>query len=99
MLSTVLLIVLILLVIGAIPSWPHSRSWGYGPSGLLGVVLVVVLIPALTGRVSVTFAVHAALPGPDIVSFTWATSCLSVNGFARKSNWAPFGRFFSKASS
>jgi hypothetical protein len=51
MLSTVLLIVLILLVIGAIPSWPHSRSWGYGPSGLLGVVLVVVLILALTGRV------------------------------------------------
>ena len=51
MLSTVLLIVLILLVIGAIPNWPHSRSWGYGPSGLLGVVLVVVLILALTGRV------------------------------------------------
>ena len=51
MLSTVLLIVLVLLLIGAIPSWPHSRSWGYGPSGLLGVVLVVVLILALTGRV------------------------------------------------
>jgi hypothetical protein len=51
MLGTVLLIVLILLLIGAIPSWPHSRSWGYGPSGLLGVVLVVVLILALTGRV------------------------------------------------
>jgi len=51
MLSTVLLIVLILLLVGAIPSWPHSRSWGYGPSGLLGVVLVVVLILALTGRV------------------------------------------------
>jgi hypothetical protein len=51
MLSTVLLIVLILLVVGAIPSWPHSRSWGYGPSGLLGVILVVVLILALTGRV------------------------------------------------
>jgi hypothetical protein len=51
MLSTVLLIVLILLLVGAIPSWPHSRSWGYGPSGILGVVLVVVLILALTGRV------------------------------------------------
>ena len=51
MLSTVLLIVLILLLVGAIPSWPHSRSWGYGPSGLLGIVLVVVLILALTGRV------------------------------------------------
>jgi hypothetical protein len=51
MLGTVLLIVLILLLVGAIPSWPHSRGWGYGPSGLLGVVLVVVLILALTGRV------------------------------------------------
>ena len=51
MLGTVLLVVLILLLVGAIPSWPHSRSWGYGPSGLLGVVLVVVLILALTGRV------------------------------------------------
>jgi hypothetical protein len=51
MLGTILLIVLILLLVGAIPSWPHSRGWGYGPSGLLGVVLVVVLILALTGRV------------------------------------------------
>jgi hypothetical protein len=51
MLGTVLLIVLILLLVGAIPSWPHSRGWGYGPSGLLGVVVVVVLILALTGHV------------------------------------------------
>jgi protein-S-isoprenylcysteine O-methyltransferase Ste14 len=51
MLGTILLVVLVLLLVGAIPSWPHSRSWGYGPSGLLGVVLVVVLILALTGRV------------------------------------------------
>ena len=51
MLSTVLLIVLVLLLVGAIPSWRHSRSWGYGPSGILGLVLVVVLILALTGRV------------------------------------------------
>jgi hypothetical protein len=51
MLSTVLLILLILLVVGAIPSWPYSRGWGYGPSGILGVILVVVLILALTGRV------------------------------------------------
>jgi hypothetical protein len=51
MLGTVLLIVLILLLVGAIPSWPHSRGWGYGPSGLLGVVVVVVLILALAGRV------------------------------------------------
>jgi hypothetical protein len=51
MLSTILLVVLVLLLVGAIPSWPHSRRWGYGPSGILGVVLVVVLILALTGRV------------------------------------------------
>ena len=51
MLGTILLVVLILLLVGAIPSWPHSRGWGYGPSGILGVVLVVVLILALTGRV------------------------------------------------
>ncbi|MEJ0077531.1 MAG: DUF3309 family protein [Alphaproteobacteria bacterium] len=51
MLSTVLLIVLILLLVGAMPSWRYSRGWGYGPSGLLGVILVVVLILALTGRV------------------------------------------------
>jgi hypothetical protein len=51
MLTTVLLVLLILLLIGAIPSWPYSRGWGYGPSGILGVVLIVVLILALTGRV------------------------------------------------
>jgi hypothetical protein len=49
-LSTLLLIILILALVGALPSWPHSRSWGYGPSGLVGVVLVVVLILALMGR-------------------------------------------------
>jgi hypothetical protein len=45
--STLLLIVLVLLLVGAIPAWPHSREWGYGPSGLLGLVLVVVLVMAL----------------------------------------------------
>lgn len=50
MLGTVLLVVLVLLLIGAIPSWPHSRSWGYGPSGLLGFVAVVVLVLLLMGR-------------------------------------------------
>ena len=49
-LSLILLIVLILLVIGAIPAWPYSRSWGYAPSGLLGVVLVVILVLFLMGR-------------------------------------------------
>jgi len=48
--STILLIVLVLVLLGALPSWPHSRNWGYGPSGVLGLVLVVVVILALTGR-------------------------------------------------
>jgi hypothetical protein len=50
-LGTILLIVLVLLLVGVIPSWPHSRSWGYGPSGLLGVVLVIVLILLMMGRI------------------------------------------------
>ena len=49
-LGTILLIVLILLLIGAVPSWPHSRSWGYGPSGLLGLVVLVLLVLMLMGR-------------------------------------------------
>jgi hypothetical protein len=47
----ILLIILILLLIGAVPSWPHSQGWGYGPSGLLGLVLVVILILFLLGRI------------------------------------------------
>ena len=46
----ILIIVLILLLIGAVPSWPHSRNWGYFPSGLLGLVLIVIIILAITGR-------------------------------------------------
>lgn len=49
-LGTILLIVVVILLIGAIPSWPHSRNWGYGPSGGLGLVLLVLLILLLLGR-------------------------------------------------
>jgi hypothetical protein len=49
--STRLIIVLILILIGAVPAWPHSRSWGYGPSGIAGVILVVLLILLLMGRI------------------------------------------------
>jgi hypothetical protein len=49
-LATIILIILILIVVGAIPTWPHSRNWGYGPSGLTGLVLVIVIILVLTGR-------------------------------------------------
>jgi hypothetical protein len=51
MLGTILVILLILILIGAIPRWPYSAGWGYGPSGIVGVALIVVLILALTGRV------------------------------------------------
>ena len=50
MLGTILLIILILLVIGAIPRWGYSSGWGYGPSGILGVILIVVLVLVLMGR-------------------------------------------------
>lgn len=48
--STLLIIILIVLLIGAVPSWPHARSWGYGPSGILGLALLVVIVLALMGR-------------------------------------------------
>jgi len=51
MLGTILIIVLILALIGSLPSWPYSSGWGYGPSGLLGTVLVILLILVLLGRV------------------------------------------------
>ena len=49
-LGTILLIVLILMLIGVVPAWPHSRSWGYKPSGALGLVLVVILVLLVMGR-------------------------------------------------
>ena len=49
-LGTILLIVLILILIGVIPTWPHSRGWGYAPSGILGVLLVIVIVLLLLGR-------------------------------------------------
>jgi hypothetical protein len=50
-LGTILLIILVLMLVGAIPSWPYSREWGYRPAGLLGVVLLIVLILLLMGRI------------------------------------------------
>jgi len=47
---TVLIVLAVLMLIGAIPAWPHSRNWGYGPSGGLGLVLLIVVILLLTGR-------------------------------------------------
>jgi len=49
-LGTILLIVLILMLIGVIPTWPHSRSWGYGPSGALGVVVIIIIVLLVLGK-------------------------------------------------
>jgi Protein of unknown function (DUF3309) len=51
MLSTILLVLLILIIVGALPTWGHSRSWGYGPSGIGGILLIVLIVLLLTGRV------------------------------------------------
>jgi hypothetical protein len=48
--GTILLVILVLMLLGAIPTWPHSRSWGYGPSGGLGLVVIILLVLILTGR-------------------------------------------------
>jgi len=50
-LGTILLIIVVLALLGAIPTWPHSREWGYGPSGIVGLILVVVLILFLLGKI------------------------------------------------
>ena len=50
-LGTILLIILVLILFGAIPTWPHSRSWGYGPSGVVGLIVVVLVILLLLGKI------------------------------------------------
>ena len=50
MLGTILLIVLILMLIGAIPTWPYSKNWGYGPSGGLGLIVIIIIVLLLLGR-------------------------------------------------
>ena len=51
MLGTILLVLLILMLVGALPAWPHSRTWGYYPSGGLGLVLLILFVLILTGRI------------------------------------------------
>lgn len=48
--GTILLVILILALIGAFPTWPHSRNWGYGPSGVTGLIVIILIIMLLTGR-------------------------------------------------
>jgi hypothetical protein len=47
---TILLVILVLMLLGVVPAWPHSRNWGYGPSGALGIIILVLVILLLTGR-------------------------------------------------
>ncbi|MDP1771028.1 MAG: DUF3309 family protein [Methylobacter sp.] len=49
--GTILLVILILMLVGVLPTWPHSREWGYGPSGGLGLVLIILLVLVLLGRI------------------------------------------------
>ena len=51
MLSTILIIVLILLLVGALPAWPYSSGWGYGPGGMLGLLLIILVVLAAMGRI------------------------------------------------
>jgi hypothetical protein len=60
--STILLIIVILLLVGAFPRWPHSRNWGYGPSGLLGVILLILIVMALLRPVDSVGPVVAPAP-------------------------------------
>ncbi|PKP79435.1 MAG: DUF3309 domain-containing protein [Alphaproteobacteria bacterium HGW-Alphaproteobacteria-2] len=50
MLGTILIVILVLMLVGVMPTWGHSRSWGYGPSGTLGIILVILIVLVLTGR-------------------------------------------------
>jgi len=50
-LGTILLVILVLMLVGVIPTWPHSRGWGYAPSGAIGLILVIVLVLLLIGRI------------------------------------------------
>lgn len=49
--GTILLIILILILVGALPSWPHSKSWGYGPSGGIGLIVLIVVVLLVMGRI------------------------------------------------
>jgi hypothetical protein len=55
MLSTILLVLLILFLIGGLPTWPHSRNWGYGPSGIIGTILIVYLVLILIGQIPIGY--------------------------------------------
>ena len=96
MLSTILLIILILLLLGALPAWPYSRGWGYGPSGFTLVLVVVVVVLLATGRISSEMLAKAAkMEVPIVASRTSATSLsialarawnITVIGYVRRNS-------------
>lgn len=51
MLGTILIVILVLALLGALPRWGHSRAWGYGPSGLVGLILIIIVVLVLMGRI------------------------------------------------
>lgn len=60
MMGILLLVLLLILIAGSVPSWPHSRGWGYGPSGILGLILVVVIVMAFLGYLPVAWQMPMA---------------------------------------
>jgi hypothetical protein len=48
--TTILLIILVLILLGVVPAWPHSRGWGYGPSGIVGILVIILILMLVTGR-------------------------------------------------
>ena len=70
--STLLIIILILILIGAVPAWPHSRSWGYGPSGIVGVIVVALLILLSLGRILPFKRLSAGLGSRPVHFLRWS---------------------------
>ena len=77
MLGTVLLVLLILLLLGALPTWPHSRSWGYAPSGGIGLIVVIIIILLLLKRILKASVVSVAhrMGGDFLVGCSWLPKC------------------------
>ena len=78
MLSTILIVVLILLLIGALPTWPYSSGWGYYPGGGLGLVLIIVLILALSGRIERWSLLrrHCEERSDEAIQIEWIVRCV-----------------------
>jgi hypothetical protein len=76
MLSTVLIVVLILLLVGVLPTWPHSRQWGYYPSGTLGLILVILIRLVLLGRLGRGTRTHSTTTRPARFADAKPSACV-----------------------